>query len=75
MLVYMYFGEFGIVSTSNPLIDFFINSHHFSACTYTVRRNYVLITQAVKGLKLDCTFYQKWSKWSECCLQKATLVL
>ena len=39
MLLYMYFGEFGIVSTSNPLIDFFINSHHFSACTYTVRRS------------------------------------
>ena len=39
MLLYMYFGEFGIVSTSNPLIDFFVNSHHFSACTYTVGRS------------------------------------
>ena len=44
--VQCWFGEFGIRSIRNPIIDFFLYSHHLSAlyCIDIVRRNSVLVT-------------------------------
>ena len=41
-----WFGEFGIRSIRNPIIDFFLYSHHLSAlyCIDIVMRNSVLVT-------------------------------
>ena len=44
--VQCWFGEFGIRSIRNPIIDFFLYSHHLSAlyCIDIVMRNSVLVT-------------------------------
>ena len=44
--VQCWFGEFGIRSIRNPIIDIFLYSYHLSAlyCIDTVRRNSVLVT-------------------------------
>ena len=44
--VQCWFGEFGIRSIRNSIIDFFLYSHHLSAlyCIDIVMRNSVLVT-------------------------------
>ena len=63
------FGEFGIGSTNNPLIDILLYSHHFYAwyCIDIVRRNSVLITDGSERVKYCEVVLQDLSAF--CCLK------
>ena len=49
------FGEFGIRSINNPLIDILLYSHHFYAwyCIDIVRRNSLLVTHVSSFVSLQ----------------------
>ena len=53
--VWYQFGEFGIGSTNNPLIDILLYSHHFYAwyCIDIVRRNSLLVTHGSSFVSLQ----------------------
>ena len=64
-ILVMLFGEFGLGSTNNPLVDIFIYSHHLSAwyCIYIVRRSSVLVTRGSYRVKQKNVFYPFTISW------------
>ena len=64
--MWCYFGEFGIVSTNNSLIDIFLYSHYLPTWYHSdsVRRNSVLVTSGTKRVKMGDFITLSWLKYA-----------